>query len=198
MVLPPYAYRGDWREMRAHFGRVIEATPLGCMLYNNPVAYGVDVLPSQVEELVRAHPNLHAVKESSGDVRRFTAIRSLLGDRAALFVGIDDMVLEGVAAGAEGWVAGLVNGFPAESVRLFELARDGRLDEADELYRWFLPLLRLDAVPEFVHLVKLAQARAGWGTERLRQPRLPLDRPARDRAMSIIDACMKVRPAIAR
>jgi 4-hydroxy-tetrahydrodipicolinate synthase len=198
MVLPPYAYRGDWREMRSHFGKVLEATPLGCMLYNNPPAYGVDVLPAQVEELVRAHPNLHAVKESSGDIRRFTAIRALVGDRAALFVGIDDMVLEGVAAGAEGWIAGLVNGFPAESVRLFELARDGRLDEADELYRWFLPLLRLDAVPEFVHLVKLAQARAGWGTERVRQPRLPLDRAARDRAMCTIDACMKVRPAIAR
>ena len=198
MVLPPYAYRGDWREMRAHFGKVLEATPLGCMLYNNPPAYGVDVLPAQVEELVRDHPNLHAVKESSGDIRRFTAIRALLGDRAALFVGIDDMVVEGVAAGAEGWIAGLVNGFPAESVRLFELARDGRLDEADELYRWFLPLLRLDAVPEFVHLVKLAQARAGWGTERVRQPRLPLDRAARDRAMCVIDACMKVRPAIAR
>jgi 4-hydroxy-tetrahydrodipicolinate synthase len=198
MVLPPYAYRGDWREMRAHFGKVLEATPLGCMLYNNPPAYGVDVLPAQVEELVRAHPNLHAVKESSGDIRRFAAIRALVGERAALFVGIDDMVLEGVAAGAEGWIAGLVNGFPAESVRLFELARDGRLDEADELYRWFLPLLRLDAVPEFVHLVKLAQARAGWGTERVRQPRLPLDRAARDRAMCIIDACMKVRPAIAR
>ncbi|MFM8699584.1 MAG: dihydrodipicolinate synthase family protein [Phycisphaerales bacterium] len=198
MVLPPYAYRGDWREMRAHFGKVFEATPLGCMLYNNPPAYGVDVLPAQVEELVRAHPNLHAVKESSGDIRRFTAIRGLVGDRAALFVGIDDMVLEGVAAGAEGWIAGLVNGFPAESVRLFELARDGRTDEADELYRWFLPLLRLDAVPEFVHLVKLAQARAGWGAERVRQPRLPLDRAARDRAMCIIDACMKVRPAIAR
>ena len=198
MVLPPYAYRGDWREMRAHFGKVFEATPLGCMLYNNPPAYGVDVLPAQVEELVRAHPNLHAVKESSGDIRRFAAIRALVGERAALFVGIDDMVLEGVAAGAEGWIAGLVNGFPAESVRLFELARDGRLDEADELYRWFLPLLRLDAVPEFVHLVKLAQARAGWGTERVRQPRLPLDRAARDRAMCIIDACMRVRPAIAR
>ncbi len=198
MVLPPYAYRGDWREMRAHFGKVFEATPLGCMLYNNPPAYGVDVLPAQVEELVRAHPNLHAVKESSGDIRRFAAIRALVGERAALFVGIDDMVLEGVAAGAEGWIAGLVNGFPAESVRLFELARDGRLDEADELYRWFLPLLRLDAVPDFVHLVKLAQARAGWGTERVRQPRLPLDRAARDRAMCIIDACMKVRPAIAR
>ena len=198
MVLPPYAYRGPWREMREHFARVLDATPLGCMLYNNPPAYGTDVLPGQVMELARARPNLHAVKESSGDIRRMTAIRALAGDRLAVFVGIDDMVLEGVAAGAEGWIAGLVNGFPAESVRLFELARAGRADEAEELYRWFLPLLRLDAVPEFVHLVKLAQARAGWGNEQLRLPRMPLDREARDRAMCVIDACMQVRPAIAR
>lgn len=198
MVLPPYAYVGPWRETRTHFARILEATPLGCMLYNNPVAYGTDVLPAQVQELAAAHPNLHAVKESSGDVRRVTAIRALLDDRVAVFAGIDDMVVECVAAGAEGWIAGLVNGFPAESVRLFELVRDGRADEAEELYRWFLPLLRLDAVPEFVHLVKLAQARAGWGNERLRLPRLPLDAPQRDRAMSVIDACMKVRPAIAR
>ncbi len=198
MVLPPYGYRGPWREMREHFARVLDATPLGCMLYNNPPAYGTDVLPGQVMELARAHPNLHAVKESSGDIRRMTAIRALAGDRLAVFVGIDDMVLEGVAAGAEGWIAGLVNGFPAESVRLFELARAGRADEAEELYRWFLPLLRLDAVPEFVHLVKLAQARAGWGNEQLRLPRMPLDREARDRAMCVIDACMQVRPAIAR
>jgi 4-hydroxy-tetrahydrodipicolinate synthase len=187
MVLPPYAYRGPWREMREHFARVLDATPLGCMLYNNPPAYGTDVLPGQVMELARAHPNLHAVKESSGDIRRMTAIRALAGDRLAVFVGIDDMVLEGVAAGAEGWIAGLANGFPA-----------GRADEAEELYRWFLPLLRLDAVPEFVHLVKLAQARAGWGNEQLRLPRMPLDREARDRAMCVIDACMQVRPAIAR
>jgi 4-hydroxy-tetrahydrodipicolinate synthase len=198
MVLPPYAYRGPWREMREHFARVLDATPLGCMLYNNPPAYGTDVLPGQVMELARAHPNLHAVKESSGDIRRMTAIRARLGDRLAVYVGIDDMVLEGVAAGADGWIAGLVNGFPAESVRLFDLAASGRLEEAAELYRWFLPLLRLDAGPQFVHLVKLAQARAGWGNERLRLPRLPLEREQRDRVMSIIDVCMKVRPSIAR
>jgi 4-hydroxy-tetrahydrodipicolinate synthase len=168
------------------------------MLYNNPPAYGTDVLPGQVEELATAHANLHAVKESSGDIRRMTAIRARLGDRLAVYVGIDDMVLEGVAAGADGWIAGLVNGFPAESVRLFDLAASGRLEEAAELYRWFLPLLRLDAGPQFVHLVKLAQARAGWGNERLRLPRLPLEREQRDRVMSIIDVCMKVRPSIAR
>ena len=198
MVLPPYAYSGDWRETRAHFARVLEATPLSCMLYNNPPAYVTDVRPEQLAELAAAHANLHAVKDSSGDIRRMTAIRALLGDRLAVFVGIDDMVLEGVAAGAGGWIAGLVNGFPAESVRLFDLAREGRLDEAEELYRWFLPLLRLDAGPQFVHLVKLAQARTGWGSERLRQPRLPLEGAARDRAMCVIDVAMKVRPAIAR
>ena len=192
------AYVGDWRETRTHFARVFAVTPLGCMLYNNPPAYGTDVLPEQLEELAAEFPNLHAVKESSGDIRRMTAIRARMGDRLAVYIGIDDMVLEGVAAGAEGWIAGLVNGFPAESVRLFELARDGRLEEAEELYRWFLPLLRLDAGPQFVHLVKLAAARAGWGNERMRLPRLPVDTAVRDRAMSIIDVSMKVRPSIAR
>ena len=198
MVLPPYAYVGDWRETRTHFARVFAATPLGCMLYNNPPAYGTDVLPEQLAELANEFPNLHAIKESSGDIRRMTAIRARMGDRLAVYIGIDDMVLEGVAAGAEGWIAGLVNGFPAESVRLFELARDGRLEEAEQLYRWFLPLLRLDAGPQFVHLVKLAAARAGWGNERMRLPRLPVDHALRDRAMSIIDVSMKVRPSIAR
>ncbi len=198
MVLPPYAYVPTWREARAHFATVFEATPLSCMLYNNPPAYGADVLPEQLKELCDAHANLHAVKESSGDIRRFAAIRHAIGERIALFVGIDDMALEGVAAGAEGWIAGLVNGFPAESVRLFELARAGRMDEADELYQWFLPLLRLDAGPEFVHLVKLAQARAGWGNERLRLPRMPIEHARRERLVSLIDTCMKVRPAIAR
>lgn len=198
MVLPPYAYRPQWREARAHFGAIFDATPLGCMLYNNPIAYGTDTLPEQVEELCGRHANLHAVKESSGDIRRFAALRHRLGARVALFVGIDDMALEGFVAGAEGWIAGLVNGFPAESVRLFELAREGRMDEAEELYEWFLPLLRLDAGADFVHLVKLAQARAGWGNERLRLPRLALEGAARERVASLVDTCMKVRPAIAR
>ncbi len=197
MVLPPYAYKGTWREMHAHFGAVLKATQLSCMLYNNPIAYGTDLLPAQMAQLAQEHTNVQAIKESSADIRRMTELRASLPSQVVLLVGIDDMLLEGVAAGAEGWVAGLVNGFPAESVRLLDLAVNGRLDEAQELYEWFLPLLRLDAVPEFVHLVKLAQARAGWGNERVRLPRLPLEGAARARAMSIIDACMKVRPAIA-
>lgn len=128
MVLPPYVYRGDWRENKAHFEAVITATPLSCMLYNNPIAYGTDVNPAQMREL-SAHANLHAVKESSGDVRRVTAIRETNGDRLTIFAGMDDMILESIPMGARGWVAGLVDALPAESVRLFDAGRDGRMDE---------------------------------------------------------------------
>jgi dihydrodipicolinate synthase/N-acetylneuraminate lyase len=130
MILPPYVYIGDWRETRAHMQAILEATPLSCMLYNNPIAYKTDFLPEQVRELAETHGNLNAVKESSTDVRRASAIRALLGDRMAICVGVDDAIVEGIAAGATGWVAGLVNAFPAESVELFDLATAGRHEEA--------------------------------------------------------------------
>lgn len=186
MVLPPYAYQGTWRETRAHFGAIFESTSLACMLYNNPIAYSTDVLPEQLAELVAAHANLLAVKESSGDIRRMTAIRALIGDRLAIFAGIDDLIVEAIAAGAEGWIAGLVNALPVESVKLFELARDGEHEAARELYTWFLPLLRLDAVPEFVHLVKLCQQEFSLGSERVRLPRLPLTGAVREEALLVI------------
>jgi 4-hydroxy-tetrahydrodipicolinate synthase len=151
------------------------------MLYNNPRAYGIDFTPPFVAELADANQNLVAVKDSSGDARRVTAIKMLAGDRLDVLVGMDDMVLEGVAAGATGWVAGLVNALPRESVVLFELARDRKLVEAEELYRWFLPLLRLDTVPEFVQLIKLVQQQVGQGSERVRRPRQPCRRCARRR-----------------
>lgn len=174
MVLPPYVYRGDWRETRAHVAAVLEATELPCILYNNPIAYGTDFSAHQVAELADGHPNLRAVKESSGDVRRISALRELLGKRLTLLVGLDDLVVEGVAAGAGGWIAGLVNALPEDSMRLFELAKGGDLDQAWELYRWFLPLLRLDTDPKFVQLIKLVQARCGLGSTRVRPPRLEL------------------------
>jgi 4-hydroxy-tetrahydrodipicolinate synthase len=174
MVLPPYVYSSDWREMRAHVAAVISATRLSCVLYNNPPAYKTDFTPEQIAELAGAHANLHAVKESSGDVRRITALRALLGERLALLVGLDDAVVEGVRAGATGWIAGLVNAFPAESVALFEAARTGDDARADALYAWFLPLLRLDAAPKLVQLIKWVQAREGRGTETVRAPRLAL------------------------
>ena len=122
MVLPPYVYSTDWREMKAHVSAVMAATKLSCMLYNNPPAYKTDFLPEQIAELAAEHPNLHAVKESSGDVRRVTALKARLRHRLTILVGMDDAIVEGVAAGAEGWIAGLVNAFPVESVALFEAA----------------------------------------------------------------------------
>ena len=175
MVLPAYVYKGDWRETRAHYSAVIGATTLSCMLYNNPIAYGVDVVPTQLAELAASHANLHAVKESSGEVRRVTHVRAELGERLAILAGMDDMVLESIPMGAVGWIAGLVNAFPEESVRLFELGRDGRMDEARALYEWFLPLLRLDTVPKFVQHIKHVQAEVGRGTARVRPPRLELE-----------------------
>jgi len=174
MILPQYVYKGDWRENKAHVAAVLRATPLPAMLYNNPVAYGVDFLPEQIEELAVEFPNFAAVKESSTDIRRVTAIRALLRDKLAIFVGVDDAIVEGIAAGAVGWVAGLVNAFPRESVDLFNLVRTGRNDEAFELYRWFLPLLRLDTVPKFIQLIKQIQQEVGVGCSRVRAPRLEI------------------------
>jgi 1-pyrroline-4-hydroxy-2-carboxylate deaminase len=174
MILPQYVYKGDWRENKAHVAAVLNATPLPAMLYNNPVAYGVDFLPEQIEELAAEFPNFAAVKESSTDIRRVTAIRALLRNRLAIFVGVDDAIVEGIAAGAVGWVAGLVNAFPRESVDLFNLVRTGRNDEAFELYRWFLPLLRLDTVPKFIQLIKQIQQEVGVGCSRVRAPRLEI------------------------
>ena len=197
MVLPPYVYQGDWPEMRAHVSAVINATPLSCILYNNPIAYGTDFVPEQVRAFCD-HKNLHAVKESSGDVRRFTALRALLHDRLALFVGMDDAVLEGIAMGATGWVAGLVNALPDESVLLFEHAMAGRTDEARKLYEWFLPLLRLDTVPKFVQLIKLVQEEVGLGSERVRAPRNVLAGAEREMVLAIIRERLASKPAISR
>jgi 1-pyrroline-4-hydroxy-2-carboxylate deaminase len=122
MVLPPYLYRGDWREMKAHVAAVFRATPLGCMLYNNPVAYGTDFLPEQVQELAEEYENFESVKESSTDARRVAAIRALVGERLEVFIGVDDAIVEGIGVGASGWIAGLANALPRESVELFNLA----------------------------------------------------------------------------
>ena len=194
MVLPPYVYKGDWPETKAHFRAVIAATGLPCMLYNNPIAYGTDVSAEQLAELCRDLPNLVAIKESSADVRRLAAIRTILGDRMTLLVGVDDLIVEGIAAGAVGWIAGLVNALPEESVRLFDLSRAGRHDEARALYEWFLPLLRLDVVPKFVQLIKLVQAEVGLGSETVRPPRLKVGGAERDLALALIRTALRNRP----
>jgi 1-pyrroline-4-hydroxy-2-carboxylate deaminase len=196
MVLPPYVYSTDWREMGAHVRAVIAATDLPCMLYNNPVAYKTDFSPAQIAELANEFPQVQAVKESSGDVRRFAGIRALLGDRVQLLVGMDDAIVEGVSMGAVGWIAGLVNAYPKESVKLFELARDGGPKAAESLYAWFLPLLRLDTVPTFVQLIKLVQAKVGMGSEQVRAPRLPVAGAEREAALKVIDHAIATRPEL--
>ena len=204
MVLPPYVYSTDWREMGAHMSAVIEATALPCMIYNNPIAYRTDFRPEHIEELANKHANVTAVKESSADIRRIAAIRPPLGDRLAILVGVDDLIVEGIAAGARGWVAGLVNAMPEESVRLFDLSVRAATTEgasatqaraqADALYRWFLPLLTLDTVPRFVQLIKLVQQQVGHGHERVRAPRLVLEGAEREETLALIAAKLAARP----
>jgi 4-hydroxy-tetrahydrodipicolinate synthase len=196
MVLPPYVYTSDWREMKAHVETVIRATKLSCMLYNNPIAYKTDFLPEQIRELAAENPNLHAVKESSGDVRRVTAIKALCGDRLAVLVGMDDAIVEGVRNGAVGWIAGLVNAFPRETMALFNAAVAGQTRNADELYKWFLPLLRMDTVIKFVQLIKLVQDETGMGSERVRPPRLTLVRHERKVALETLKHALKRRPRV--
>lgn len=191
MVLPPYVYSSDWREMKTHVSAVIAATKLSCLLYNNPPAYKTDFLPEQIAELARLHPNLHAVKESSGDTRRVTAIQAAVGPRLAVLVGMDDAIVEGIYAGAVGWIAGLVNAFPVESVALFNLASRGEKARAAALYAWFLPLLRLDTVPKFVQLIKWVQAEVGRGTPYVRAPRLALAGPDLAAARAVLTAALQ-------
>jgi 1-pyrroline-4-hydroxy-2-carboxylate deaminase len=197
MILPPYVYQGDWREMKAHVASVLRATDLSCMLYNNPISYGTDFLPAQIQELAAEFPNLHAVKESSADVRRVSAIRALVSDRLAVFVGVDDAIVEGIGAGAIGWIAGLANALPRESVNLFNYAMEGKSAQAFELYRWFLPLLRFDTVPKFVQLIKLVQEEFGAGSARVRPPKLEIVGEELDATRKLIRDAMRHRPTSA-
>ena len=197
MILPPYVYKGDWPEMKAYVGAVLKAMPLEAMLYNNPVAYGTDFTPEQIQELAAEYPNLVAVKESSTDVRRVTAIRALIGGRLAIFVGVDDAIVEGIGAGAVGWVAGLVNALPRESVELFRLASEVKMHEAFEIYRWFLPLLRMDTVPKFIQLIKQVQEELGVGSARVRGPRMQIGGDELKAVQAVVRAAIAGRPALA-
>ena len=196
MVLPPYVYSSDWREMKAHVESVMRATKLSCMLYNNPIAYKTDFVPEQIRELAKENTNLQAVKESSGDIKRVTAIKAICGERLAVLVGMDDAIVEGIRAGAVGWSAGLVNAFPKESVALFNYASRGQTKKADELYKWFLPLLRMDTVIKFVQLIKLVQQETKTGNERVRAPRLTVTGAERKAALETLKQALKRRPRI--
>ena len=197
MVLPPYVYQGNWREMKTHVAAVFDATPLSCMLYNNPVAYGTDFLPEQMQELAAEHENFEAVKESSTDARRVSAIRALADRRLEISVGVDDAVLEAIGVGATGWIAGLANALPRESVELFNSGIHGESDRAFELYRWYLPLLRMDTVPRFVQLIKLVQSEVGMGNTRVRPPRLELAGHELEQIKRTIRDALRSRPQLA-
>jgi len=195
MVLPGMQYVSDSRETMVHFRTVAKATNLPIMIYNNPVSYRVDITPEMFAELAD-EPNFVAIKESSDDVRRLTDIRNLTGDRYQIFTGVDDLAFESLVLGAVGWVAGLVCAFPRETVAIYELVQQGRIQEAREIYRWFMPLLHLDVSTKLVQNIKLAEAMVGCGTEYVRAPRLILAGEERERAVQIISKALESRPVL--
>lgn len=193
MVLPAMVYPADPREAVAHFRTVAAATDLPVMIYNNPVSYKVDVRPETFAELADV-PNITAIKESSDDPRRLTDLRNLYADRFTLFCGVDDLALESIVLGADGWISGLVNAFPAENRLLWDLAKAGKYAEALKVYQWYTPLLHLDTLPKLVQYIKLAAAECGYGTEVCRAPRLKLVGEERERVLSIIHKAIETRP----
>ena len=197
MVLPAMRYVATPRETIAHFRKVAAASDLDIMIYNNPIAYGVDVTPAMLAEMAD-EPKFVAVKESSGDVRRLTDIHGLTGDRYQLFTGVDDLALESLMLGAVGWVAGLVCAFPRETVAIYELAQAGRMSEAREIYRWFMPLLHLDVSQRFVQNIKLAEHLVRGTATSVRAPRLELEGAERRHVEAVVAAALKTRPDLAR
>lgn len=197
MLLPAMVYKSDPRETIAHYRAVASSVELPIMCYNNPVSYGIDITPEMFDEMAD-EPRFVAIKESSEDCRRITDIRNRCGNRYTLFCGVDDVVLESLMLGAEGWVSGLVNAFPAENRLLWELAMSGRWEEAVEVYRWYTPLLHLDTHPKLVQYIKLAAAECGYGSETVRPPRLSLVEPERSQILGLIRRAIKSRPVASR
>jgi dihydrodipicolinate synthase/N-acetylneuraminate lyase len=196
MVLPAMVYKSDARETMIHFRAVAKATKLPIMVYNNPPAYGIDVTPAMFAELMDVK-NIVAIKESSDNPRRISDIINLCGDRFILFCGVDDLILESLMLGAVGWVAGLVNAFAEETLRIYELAKAKKFTEALPLYRWFMPVLHLDVSVKLVQYIKLAQSMVGAGSETMRAPRLPLEGAERAHVMGVIQAALAKRPKVA-
>jgi 1-pyrroline-4-hydroxy-2-carboxylate deaminase len=195
MVLPGMRYVSDRRETIAHYRAIAKASPRPIMVYNNPIAYGVDVTPEMFEDLAD-EPALVAIKESSDNVRRVTDIIARTGGRYAIFCGVDDLAMEAMLMGACGWVAGLVDAFPRETVAIYRLISDGRVEEARAIYRWFSPLLHLDVSRKLVQNVKLVEAIVGVGTEIVRPPRLPLAGEERGQVIALVEQALKTRPVL--
>lgn len=195
MLLPPMSYKGDPRETIAFFRTVAAGSDLPVMIYNNPISYANDITPALFAELAD-EPKFVALKESSGDPRRITELHNTVGNRYALFTGVDDLLLEASILGIDGWVAGSGIAFPRENQRLWDLTRAGRWDEARDLYRWFQPLLKLDTHVHFVQYIKLCEQEAGLGQEWVRAPRLPISGEERQRVLQIIREAIRTRPLL--
>ena len=195
MLMPAMLYKADVRENLTHFRTAARATGLPIMVYNNPISYANDITPELFAELA-AVKNLVALKESSGDVRRITDLHNVVGDRFAIFTGVDDLALEASILGIDGWVAGTGIAFPEENQYFWELTRAGEWERARDIYRWFTPLLHLDVNPKFVQYIKLAVQECGLGSEWVRPPRLPLAGEERKRILKIIHAGMDNRPKV--
>lgn len=195
MVLPAMVYVPTAEELIYHFRTVAEATDLPVMLYNNPPAYRVNITV-EVLEALRNVPNIVAIKESAPDPRRFTDIINAFGDRYTLLAGLDDVAFEGFMLGAVGWVSGLTNAFPQESIQLVDAIRAGKLDRARAIYRWFMPLLHLDAEHDLVQSIKLAEQIMGRGSERVRPPRLPLAGERRKQVVAMVERAAATRPTL--
>ncbi|TAE27821.1 MAG: dihydrodipicolinate synthase family protein [Cytophagales bacterium] len=194
MLLPPMRYPADPRETVMFFRAVAEATALPIMIYNNPVDYKIMTTVAMFAELT-PHANIQAVKESTRDLANITRMRNAFGDRFRIMGGVDTLTLESLAAGADGLVAGLVDAFPVETVRLYDLVKAGNMAEARALYGWFMPLFELDIHPKLVQYIKLAATATGIGSEHVRPPRLPLIGEERDRIWAIIQGQLATRPA---
>ena len=195
MLMPAMLYKGDPRETLTHFRTVAKASDLPIMIYNNPLSYANDITPEMFAELA-GEKKFVAIKESSGDVRRITDLHNAVGDRYALFTGVDNLALEASILGIDGWVAGSGIAFPAENQYFWELTRRGEWGQAREIYRWFTPLLHLDVSPKFVQYIKLAVQETGLGKEYVRAPRLMLTGEERKRVLKIIHDGIKHRPKL--
>ena len=195
MMLPPMRYKADARETVTYFKAVANSTSLPIMVYNNPVDYGIEVTLDMFAELIEC-PNIQAIKESTRDLSNITRLKNKFDNRLKILSGVDTLALESILMGADGWVAGLVCAFPAETVAIYELAKAGRIDEALKIYRWFLPLLELDINSKLVQNIKLAEVATGIGSENVRAPRLPLIGDERKKVLAIIEKGLKTRPIL--
>jgi len=195
MMLPPMRYKAGDRETVEYFKTVAKNTSLPIMVYNNPVDYKIEVTLPMFDELLK-QKNIEAVKESTRDISNVTRIKNAYGDRLKIMTGVDTLALESLLMGADGWIAGLVCAFPAETVAIYELQKAGRIKEAIDLYRWFMPLLELDINPKLVQNIKLAEVATGLGSETVRPPRLPLAGKERTEVLKIINAGVKSRPKL--